>query len=48
MLVARYDAATELVMDDYKRRFDEKTSTWKDEELLQPGKMVWLEVGLIA
>ena len=28
----------------YKRRFDEKTSAWKDEELLQPGKLVWLEM----
>ena len=34
------DAANELAMEDYKRRFDSKTSNWKDEELLQPGKLV--------
>ena len=38
------NAATDLAMEDYKRRFDERTSTWKDEELLQPGKLVWLEM----
>ena len=36
--------AAELAADHYKTRFDERTSTWKDEELLQPGKKVWLEM----
>eukprot|EP01044_Picomonas_judraskeda_P035345 COSAG03_NODE_15077_length_441_cov_2.350877_1_plen_41_part_10 len=28
--------AAELAATHYKDRFDEHTSTWKDEELLQP------------
>jgi len=36
--------AAELAATHYKDRFDEHTSTWKDEELLQPGKKVWLEM----
>ena len=36
--------AAELAADHYKTRFDERTSTWKDEELLLPGKKVWLEM----
>ena len=31
--------------DEYRKsHYDKKTSKWKDEELLQPGSKVWLEV----
>ena len=30
--------AAELAADHYKARFDERTSTWKDEELLLPSQ----------
>ena len=36
--------AAELAADYSKSRYDEHTSTWKDEELLQPGKKVWSEM----
>ena len=36
--------AAELASEYYKQRFDERTSTWRDEALLQPGKKVWLEM----
>jgi hypothetical protein len=36
--------AAELASEYYKQRFDEHTSTWRDEALLQPGKKVWLEM----
>lgn len=36
--------ASALAQEHYKGRFDAKTSEWKDESLLQPGKKVWIEI----
>ena len=36
--------ASALAREHSKERFDAKTSEWKDESLLQPGKKVWIEI----
>ena len=36
--------ASALAREHSKERFDAKTSEWKDESLLHPGKKVWIEI----